>query len=108
LFTIISCLLQKPLHHFLPCSELFTPHLLYVLFWAKLQVSPLHYHMHPEHSPSLAEQQSSSQWWQHWIHGQASKHIIECSVSKQLSVKDANEVDMAWASPNTLHTGELS
>ncbi len=33
------CLLQKPLHHFLPCTELLTPHLLYVLVWAKLQVS---------------------------------------------------------------------
>lgn len=64
---IISCLLQKPLHQFLPCTELFAPHLLYVLFWAKLQVSPLHCHMHPEHSPSHAEQQSSSQQWQHWI-----------------------------------------
>lgn len=74
-----TCSPFLPMHHKLSFAEtlasifamywveLFTPHLLYVLFWAKLQVSPLHYHMHPEHSPSHAEQQSSSQQWQHWI-----------------------------------------
>lgn len=86
---IISCLLQKPLHQFLPCTELSCSRPICYMSCSEPSSKSLPctitcilstlLHML---SNNLAANNDSIE-----IHGRASKHIIECSVSKRLSVK---------------------